>query len=256
MILITPQTRAQLQAVARVVLLSRRGTLSEQITRSQYPEPAGALRCEVCSLDQARRCRQYRSQHLQYFNGLGGFSENGREYTVVLSEGLRTPEPWINVIANPDFGFLVSESGSGFTWSLNSHENQITPWSNDHVIDPAGEAIYLRDESTGESMDSHGSADSAGRRQPTWRATARATAASLHGSHGISVDLVQFVRRRRLRSKFHDSPCEMIRSARRISVTAYVEWILGSSRSATAPYVVTEIDSKSGAIFARSMWAG
>ena len=70
--------------------------------------------------------------------------------SIVLGEGLRTPEPWINVIANPDFGFLVSESGAGFTWSLNSHENQITPWSNDHVIDPPGEAIYLRDEDTGE----------------------------------------------------------------------------------------------------------
>ena len=86
----------------------------------------------------------------EFFNGLGGFAENGREYVTVLGEGLRTPEPWVNVIANPDFGFLVSESGSGFTWSLNSHENQLTPWSNDHVMDPPGEAIYVRDEATGE----------------------------------------------------------------------------------------------------------
>ena len=96
---------------------------------------------------------------LQFFNGLGGFAEDGREYVIVLSEGLRTPEPWINVIANPSFGFLVSESGSGFTWSLNSHENQLTPWSNDHVIDPPGEAIYVRDESTRRSMDAHRAAD-------------------------------------------------------------------------------------------------
>ena len=87
---------------------------------------------------------------LNFFNGLGGFAQDGREYVTILGEGIRTPEPWVNVIANPDFGFLVSESGSGFTWSQNSHENQITPWSNDHVFDTPGEALYVRDEATGE----------------------------------------------------------------------------------------------------------
>ena len=72
-------------------------------------------------------------ERLQFFNGFGGFSEDGREYVTVLDEGLRTPEPWINVIANPMFGFIASESGAGFTWAVNSHENQLTPWSNDHV---------------------------------------------------------------------------------------------------------------------------
>ena len=95
----------------------------------------------------------------------------------VLGEGLRTPAPWINVIANPSFGFLVSESGSGHTWSLNSRENQLTPWFNDPVTDPPGEAIYIRDESTGEiwSPTALPIRDEALR---TWRATARATAAS------------------------------------------------------------------------------
>ncbi len=87
---------------------------------------------------------------LAFANGVGGFDENGREYAIVLSEGVRTPQPWINVIANPSFGFLVSESGSGYTWSVNSHENQLTPWSNDPVSDPPGEAFYIRDNSTGE----------------------------------------------------------------------------------------------------------
>ena len=84
-------------------------------------------------------------RELEFFNGLGGFADDGREYVTILGEGLRTPRPWINVIANPSFGFLVSESGSGFTWSLNSHENQLTPWSNDPVSDPSGEAaLYSR----------------------------------------------------------------------------------------------------------------
>ena len=173
--------------------------------------------------------------NLEFFNGLGGFAENGREYVTVLSEGLRTPEPWVNVIANPDFGFLVSESGSGFTWSLNSHENQLTPWSNDHVMDPSGEVIYVRDEATGE----------------VWTPTAlpiRDESATYmarhgqgysrfqHGSHGILLDLLQYVA--------PDDPIKISRltvqnnspRSRRLSVTAYAEWVLGSSRERRALY--------------------
>lgn len=194
-------------------------------------------------------------RNLQFFNGLGGFAENGREYVIALSEELRTPEPWINVIANPDFGFLVSESGAGFTWSLNSRENQLTPWSNDHVFDTPGEAIYLRDEYSGE----------------VWTPTALpirdedATYVARHGqgysrfqhaSRGMILDLMQFVP--------SEDPVKISRltmrndsgRTRRISVTAYVEWALGSSRSASAPYIVTEHDPQSRAIFARSAWNG
>ena len=252
--LVSPQTRAQLQAVARAVLLSRRGTLAEQITRSQYREPTPP--------PPARQSRASKRQDvplpqpaLQFFNGLGGFAENGREYVTLLNEGLRTPEPWTNVIANPSFGFLVSESGSGFTWSINSHENQLTPWSNDHVFDTPGEAIYIRDESTGE----------------VWSPTAlpiRDEAASYmcrhgqgytrfqHGSHGINLDLIQFVP---LEDPIKISRLTLQNASgrtRRLSVTAYAEWVLGSSRTATAPYIVTEIDSASGALFARSAWDG
>src|ERR1700678_692463 len=252
--LVSPQTRAQLQAVARAVLLSRRGTLAEQITRSQYREPAPPPVARQTRASK-RQDVQLPQPALQFFNGLGGFAENGREYVTVLNEGLRTPEPWVNVVANPSFGFLVSESGSGFTWSINSHENQLTPWSNDHVFDTPGEAIYIRDESTGE----------------VWTPTAlpiRDEAASYlcrhgqgysrfqHGSHGLQLDLIQFVP--------VEDPIKISRltvrndtdRVRRLSVTAYAEWVLGSSRSATAPYLITEIDSASGALFARSAWNG
>ena len=252
--LVSPQARGQLQAAARVVLLSRRGTLADQIARSQ-PE-------EVAPPPAIRPSRTTPHQNvltpppaLQFFNGLGGFAENGREYAIVLEEGLRTPEPWINVIANENFGFLVSESGSGFTWSLNSHENQITPWSNDHVVDPPAEAFYLRDESTGE----------------IWTPTAlpirdeEATYKVRHGqgysrfshaSHGISVELVQFVP---LNDPIKISRLTLQNDSgrvRRISITAYVEWLLGSSRPASAPYIVSDLDSTTGAILARSAWSG
>ena len=173
----------------------------------------------------------------------------------VMGEGLRTPQPWINVISNPQFGFLASESGSGTTWSLNSHENQITPWSNDPVCDTPGEAIYIRDESTGEF----------------WTPTALPIRDEIatyiarhgqgysrfqHGSRGIFVDLLQFVP--------SEDPIKISRltlqnssnRTRRLSVTAYVEWVLGSSRSATAPYIVTELDQQTKAIFARNAWGG
>ncbi|MGA8407013.1 MAG: glucoamylase family protein [Candidatus Acidiferrales bacterium] len=252
--LLSDAARAQLQSIARAVLLSRRGTLAEQIVRSQTTETeAPAL---------LRPPRAPKRQDLpiverpsQFFNGLGGFVENGREYVIVLSEGLRTPEPWVNVIANPDFGFLVSESGAGFTWSLNSHENQLTPWSNDHVFDTPGEAIYLRDESSGE----------------VWTPTAlpirdedatyvarhgQGYSRFQHGSRGLLLDLVQFVP--------PEDPIKISRltlqnasgRTRRISVTAYAEWVLGSSRGASAPYLITEHDPQSRALFARSAWNG
>ncbi|AFL72793.1 GH36-type glycosyl hydrolase domain-containing protein [Thiocystis violascens] len=93
------------------------------------------------------------SEELRFFNGHGGFSSDGREYVILLpweGDGLkRPPLPWINVIANPRFGVLASETGAGYTWSRNSQANRLTPWSNDPVSDPHGEALYLRDESSG-----------------------------------------------------------------------------------------------------------
>ena len=86
---------------------------------------------------------------LQFFNGLGGFSPNGREYVTVLGPGQSTPAPWINVVSNPSFGFQVAAEGGGYTWSQNSRDNQLTPWSNDPVSDRPGEVLYVRDLDSG-----------------------------------------------------------------------------------------------------------
>lgn len=91
---------------------------------------------------------------LQFWNGHGGFSAAGDEYVIRLeptAEGRLKlpPQPWVNIIANPQFGFLSSETGAGYTWSQNSRENRLTPWFNDPVLDPHGEALYLRDEADG-----------------------------------------------------------------------------------------------------------
>src|SRR5207245_8318464 len=134
------------QARPRARPRSRPVTLAEQVTRVQRAEAAPSVpavrRAETRPGAEALPPRP----DLEFFNGLGGFAADGREYVTVLSEGQWTPAPWVNVVANPSFGFQVSESGGGYTWSVNSRENQLTPWSNDPVCDPPGETLYVRDE--------------------------------------------------------------------------------------------------------------
>jgi cyclic beta-1,2-glucan synthetase len=250
--LINAQTREQLQIVARVLILGRRGTLSEQIGRSQsqHREPTVLPARRRTRVDQ-RPDVPLPELDLEFFNGIGGFDKNGREYVTVLGEGLRTPEPWVNVIANPTFGFLVSESGSSFSWSLNSHENQLTPWSNEHLTDPSGEVIYVRDEATGEvwcptALPIRDEADVYIARH------GQGYSRFQHESHGIVLDLLQFVPPGDSIKIFRLSLRNNSGRPRRLSVTAYVEWVLGSSRTASAPFIVTEVDQGTGALFARS----
>jgi len=250
--LISAEDHTLLQTAARAVLLSHRGTLSEQVVRQP--------RSQADAVQLRRRLPTAMSldvlppwPDLEFFNGLGGFSANGREYVTILGEGQWTPAPWINVIANPSFGFQVSESGSGYTWSLNSRENQLTPWSNDPVSDPPGETIYVRDEDNGELW----SPTALPMREEAWTYIARhgqGYSRFEHASHGISLDLLQFVPLKdpikisRLTIENHSG------RSRRLSVTAYVEWVLGVSRSACAPFIITEVDTETGAIFARNAW--
>ena len=145
--------RTLLLTAARVVLLSRRGRLADQVIRlerapsSTTPRPVTAP-APAPSVDHDGR--HLPLPQLEFFNGLGGFDKDGREYVIVAGPGQSTPAPWLNVIANSTFGFQVSESGAGFTWAGNSRENQLTPWSNDPVSDPPVEAVYVRDDDSGE----------------------------------------------------------------------------------------------------------
>ena len=242
-----------LYAAARAVLHGSRGTLVEQINhaRERLPaDPPPPTRVRPALPPEAPLPRP----DMEFFNGFGGFTSAGREYLIILNGNEHTPAPWINVISNPSFGFQVSTEGSGFTWSLNSQQNRLTPWSNDPVSDSPGEAIYVRDEETGE----------------VWGPTAfpvRDKTASYsvhhgqgysrfeHTSRGIVLELLQYVP--------VDDPIKISRlkitnqsgRERRLSVTAYVEWVLGNSRTTTAPFIVTEIDPETGAILARNPWS-
>ena len=241
-----------LHTVARVVFVTDRGTLEEQLARRPAED-------NKVSRPFAPRfpSRVYPEEPavsvsgLQFFNGLGGFAKEGREYVTVLNEGQWTPAPWTNVIANEhDFGFQVTESGAGYTWSVNSRENRLTPWSNDAVSDPPGEIFYLRDEETG----------------TVWTPTplpVRETEPYVirhgqgytifeHTSHGLAQDLMLFVP---MDAAVKISVLRLRNTTarrRKISVTAYHELVLGVTRAQSAPFVVTERDKDSGATFARN----
>jgi cyclic beta-1,2-glucan synthetase len=249
---VTAPQRDVLQSVARVVLSSRRGTLAEQVMRASRPDAAPLAQPWRPAAAPLPSGVAFQRPDLELFNGLGGFAGGGREYVTVLGEGCWTPAPWINVVANPGFGFQVSESGSGYTWSVNSRENQLTAWSNDPVSDPPGEAIYVKDEETGElwgptALPIHEGAS------PYVIRHGQGYTRFEHASHGVSLELLQLVP---LDDSIKISRLTLTnesRRPRRLSVTAYVEWVLGVSRAA-APFVVTEIDGPTGAMFARSAW--
>ncbi|MFD1702614.1 GH36-type glycosyl hydrolase domain-containing protein [Methylopila henanensis] len=245
------EARNLLLSVARVVLVARRGPIGAQMARlsalAPFAAPTPRKTPKAKSTESQRAAAM---AGLEFFNGLGGFGDDGREYVVVLDGGRTTPAPWINVIANPAFGFQVSAGGSGSTWSENSRENQLTPWSNDPVMDPAGEAIYVRDEETGD----------------VWTPTAQpicdgglyvarhrfGSSRFEHEANGVALELTQFVpvadpvkiSRLTLRNT-SERP-------RRLSVTAFAEWVLGTARGASAPFVTTEVDPNTGALFARN----
>ena len=183
---------------------------------------------------------------------LGGFTPDGREYVVVLDGERETPLPWSNVLANPGFGTIVSSAGSAFTWAGNSRENRLTPFANDPLTDPTGEAIFLRDEDDRRRVgrDAGAAAAAAGRRalgDPPRRR--RHALSARRRRHDAGAD---GVRRRRRSGQAGDADAdEHVRaSRRRLSVFGYVEWCLGPPRSGEQRFVVTDVDPATGAILA------
>jgi cyclic beta-1,2-glucan synthetase len=250
-------TAALLGSAARVVLWAECGSLSERLrvrsaARSRpAPRIPAAQGRDPPASDPGTAIPPVPT--LEFSNGYGGFADTGQAYVVVLGPGQATPAPWINVVANPDFGFLVAAEGGGYTWSGNSRENQLTPWSNDPVTNRSGEAFYIRDADT----------------QALWCPTAlprrdpAATYVVRHGrgysqfdrvAHGIASTLVQTVPLgdpvKLSRLRLHNFSGH----ARTLTVSAYVEWVLGASRTATATFVMTEMDAGTGAMFARNPW--
>jgi cyclic beta-1,2-glucan synthetase len=253
--LIPEQTHLLLSSVARVVLVGRRGGLADQLERlGPSAQPIAHVPSARPVLPSDLGVHPVASAGLEFFNGLGGFAAEGREYMTLLGPGQSTPAPWINVIANPLFGFQVATEGSGYTWSLNSRDNQLTAWSNDPISDRPGEMLYVRDEDSGQLWGPTASPirDHAG----SYTAIhGQGYSRFEHSTHGLDLNLLVYVPLndpiKISRLKIHNNS----ERHRRLSVTAYVEWVLGQTRATTAPFLVTDLDSLTGALFARNPWS-
>lgn len=283
---IPAEDRLLLQAAARVILSDDNGTFAEQVQFGVPNQPLPPL-LEPSRLRGPDAALPERRPERIFFNGLGGFTPDGREYIIVLdgdpqpsrepllprsanfsawrpgrlgqlrvgtdralANGAMTPAPWVNVLTNPFFGTVISETGGGYTWLENSHEFRLTPWSNDPVSDPPGEAIYLRDDETGEYW------------SPTPQPARGLTPYTVR--HGFGYTIFEHVEQGLITELqvyvAPDAPVKFstlkIRNLsgrrRRLTVTGYWEWVLGESRTRTALHVQTQVDPKSGALLARN----
>lgn len=244
--------RILLETAARVVLDGGGGPLAEQL------EPLDREPVRLPELVPTRPMwvplegtpPVERPTDLLFDNGIGGFTPDGREYVIYLRSGEWTPVPWSNVVANPELGFIATESGSAYTWAVNSGENRLTPWSNDVVSDPPGEAIYLRDEETGQ----------------IWSPTplpARADAPYLvrhgagytvyeHNSHRLKQQLTLSVAPEDPVKLYHLRLENTSDAKRRITATLFASWVLGTNAEESRPFVIPEFDGETQALLGRN----
>ncbi|MEO3386531.1 glucoamylase family protein [Mesorhizobium sp. CAU 1741] len=250
-------------ASARIVMHTRNGPILDQIERAEQTALVtdAALREATVAQPAALAAPTWHpsasdtpapavaGDDLAFWNGFGGFADDGKAYVVRLSGDSVTPHPWINVIANRDFGFHTSSGGASFTWSRNSRDFQLTPWSNDAVTNRPGEAFYVVDMDTGETF----SPQSCVVRNPAARYEARhergvstfsATLPTLTAELAQLVDPADAVKVQRLRlASSAGKPA-------RLRVYAYAEWVLGNNRARSAPYIVSGRDDATGALTA------
>lgn len=247
--------RILLQTVARITLDDQAGDIHEQAERQgRSRPPVPRLETSRGKWDESTSVVEATRRDLQFNNGYGGFTSDGREYITSLAYGQATPAPWCNVLANDRFGTIVSESGSSYTWFENAHEFRLTPWHNDPVTDRCGEALYIRDDATGQFW----SPTPLPAKGHTPYATRHGFGYSIfeHEEGGIRSEMTTFVAT--------DAPCKffvlklknLTQRPRRLSVSAVFDWVLGEHRDKSAPYVVTELDPKSGALLARNCFNG
>jgi cellobiose phosphorylase len=251
---IAAEDRVLLMSVARAIVSDANGSLADQVKQRDPIEitiPRFAATRTERALPPPPAAQKL---PLLFDNGLGGFSPSGREYVITTTKDSMTPLPWANVLANPDFGTVISESGGAYTWAENAHEFRLSPWQNDPVSDPSGEAFYLRDEETGRFW----SPAPSPRRGQTPYTTRHGFGYSVfeHTEDGIQTELWTYVALD-LPVKFSVIRVKNISGAtRQLSLTGYVEWVLGDLRPRSAMHVVTSIDPDSGALFARNAFNG
>lgn len=251
-----------LKSAAEVLLDLKAADLEAHLKKAEEIEPSlPALipteQDELYTVDE----RIPRPEDLVLDNGIGGFTKDGKEYKIFIEDypkstkeiGQQTPAPWINVIANQELGFLVSETGSGYTWSINSGENRLTPWMNDPVTDPSGESLYLRDEITGSVW------------SPTPYPSGKGTDyLVIHGqgytifrsiNHGFEQEIKMFVDPvkpiKYIQLKLKNKTTKL----RRLTATYYTEWVLSSNRENSEKFLVPTYEDNNGILMARNTYS-
>ncbi len=248
---ISNEDRILFQSVARIIISDKLGTLEGQLNRR------ARLKGMIHAFAAARSYPVQETslplpEGLLFFNGIGGFSPDGKEYVIITTGGQSSPAPWVNVLANPGFGSVISESGQAYTWVENAHELRLTPWNNDPVSDTSGEAFYLRDEESGyywspSPLPCRG-------RSPYITRHGFGYSRFEHIEDGIVSEMTVYVD---IASPVKFTVIKLTNRSgrrRRLTVTGYVEWILGDRRSRTMMHVITELDMASGAILASNQY--
>ncbi|WP_164126062.1 GH36-type glycosyl hydrolase domain-containing protein [Sphingobacterium luzhongxinii] len=247
---ISSQDHIFFESIARVIIYDDKGSLSEQINRRVPGIALPPLLQTKQKVMNSVAPPISLPTDLQCFNGMGGFSTAGNSYSFMVDRTKTTPLPWVNVLANSNFGTVISESGSAYTWFINAHEYRITPWNNDPISDVSGEAFYIRDEESGIFWS-----------PSPFPAIAKTAYRVTHGlgfstfecmEQGISSEMCVYVDK--------DLPIKFVtlkiknnsERMRYLSATGFVEIILGDVRSKTNMHILSEFDSKSGALLFRN----
>ncbi|MDE1191380.1 MAG: glucoamylase family protein [Arachidicoccus sp.] len=250
---ITNEDRILFQTVARVILDDTSGSLSEQVNKKPALKIiSSAFEPVLSKLSPLPAETLQLPEGLVFYNNYGGFSKDGKEYIMRINDKIKTPAPWVNVIANSNFGSVISESGSAYTWGVNAHEFRLTPWKNDAVSDSSGEAFYIRDEESGNYWSPmplpkkgkfnyivhHGFGYS----------IFKYLEEEIYSELTVFTDLKKDVKYCVIKLKNQSS------RKRKISATGYVEWVLGELSAKSAMYIITENDLENDAIFARNRY--
>lgn len=249
------EDRILFQSVARIFLCDSRGSLLQQIARrelneTKIPRLQLTKNWPLAHDNKFNRPDVINDEKLHSPNGYGGYSQDGREYVINSNAVKITPAPWVNIIANAQFGCVISESGQSYTWGENAHEFRLTPWENDPVSDPSGEAFYIRDEETGQywsptPLPCRGIGNYQTRHGFGY-------SVFTHTENEIETSLTVFVA---LEASLKFSVLRITNRSnrvRKISATAYVEWVLGDLRPKSAMHIVTELDTATQALTARN----
>ena len=247
---ISAEDRILFESVARIVISDHKGPLTEQVNRHYTRKAMLKLFDKKPEVINYPTKELYLPDDLVFFNGTGGFTPDGREYKILTNTNAATPAPWVNVIANPEFGTVISESGSAYTWATNAHEYRLTPWANDPVSDSGGEAFYVRDDESGAFWSPCPF--------PVRGVTSYITTHGFgytsfeHAAQGLTTRLTVFVDKAKPVKFVHLKIKNASGRERKLSAMGFLEIILGDVRAKTNMHILSEYDAADNALLFRN----